>query len=116
MPACSPRCCPTSRRSNRRHDFHDDVARFQLLHLGSPEAIGRPLPDDPEAQATGQVLKRCPYFLGTHIPFDQPDLSVWNYRELEYTPAENAAKYNEKIDDIKKLAKRFSKKYQDGDE
>lgn len=47
------------------------------------------------------------------IPFDQPDLSTWNYQELKNTPAENAAKYSEKIDDIKKLAKRFSKKYQD---
>src|SRR5690606_33639835 len=47
------------------------------------------------------------------IPFDQPDLSSWNYRELENTPAENAAKYTEKIETIQKLAKRFSKKYQD---
>jgi len=47
------------------------------------------------------------------IPFDRPDLSTWNYQELENTPAKNAQKYNEKIEDIKKLAIRFSKKYQD---
>ncbi len=47
------------------------------------------------------------------IPFDRPDLSSWNYQELENTPADNAAKYNERIGDIKKLAVRFSKKYQD---
>lgn len=48
------------------------------------------------------------------VPFDQPDLSVWNYRELDYTPAENAAKYNEHVREIEKLSKRFSKKYHDG--
>ena len=49
------------------------------------------------------------------IPFDQPDLSVWNYRELEHTPAENAAQYHEKMETIQKLARRFAKKYQDDD-
>ncbi len=47
------------------------------------------------------------------IPFDNPGLSTWNYQELEYTPAENANKYLEKAETMKKLAKRFSKKYQD---
>lgn len=47
------------------------------------------------------------------VPFDQPDLNEWNYRELLDTPAENAAKYTQNIETIQKLAKRFSKKYQD---
>lgn len=46
------------------------------------------------------------------VPFDQPNLNEWHYRELQNTPAENAAKYTEKRGDIEKLAKRFSKKYQ----
>lgn len=63
--------------------------------------------DGATAQSTvGHIHFHC-------VPFDQPDLNEWNYRELQNTPAENAAKYTEKIDDIKKLAKRFSKKYQD---
>ncbi len=49
------------------------------------------------------------------VPFDQPDLSQWNYRELSNTPAENAAKYHERIETVQKLAKRFAKKYQDDD-
>ncbi len=47
------------------------------------------------------------------IPFDSPDLSVWNYRQLKNTPIENVSLYKNEIDDIKKLAKRFSEKYQD---
>src|SRR5690606_11471790 len=63
--------------------------------------------DGASAQSTvGHIHFHC-------VPFDQPDLNEWNYRELQYTPAENAAKYTDKIDDMKKLAKRFSKKYQD---
>lgn len=45
------------------------------------------------------------------LPFDAPDLSVWNYRKLKNTPLENAELYQEKRDEITKLAKRFSKKY-----
>ncbi len=47
------------------------------------------------------------------IPFDSPDLSKWNYRQLKYTPAENVSLYKKEINGIKKLAKRFSEKYQD---
>lgn len=47
------------------------------------------------------------------IPFDSPDLTVWNYRKLKNTPVENAELYRKKSDEIEKLAKRFSKKYQD---
>ena len=45
------------------------------------------------------------------IPFDSPDLSVWNYRELQFTPYENAVKYRDKSEKIQKLAKRFGEKY-----
>lgn len=47
------------------------------------------------------------------IPFDEPDLSKWNYRELEYTPYENAEKYRSKRDKLEKLAKRYEDKYAD---
>jgi histidine triad (HIT) family protein len=50
----------------------------------------------------------------THcIPFDAPDLSVWNYRKLENTPLENADLYKNQHEKIVKLSKRFAKKYQD---
>jgi len=47
------------------------------------------------------------------VPFDEPDLSVWNYRQLEHTPVENADLYKQQADKTKKLAKRFAEKYQD---
>lgn len=45
------------------------------------------------------------------IPFDAPDLSVWNYRELKYTPLENAELYKSQQKEILKLGKRFTEKY-----
>ena len=45
------------------------------------------------------------------IPFDQPDLSVWNYCELEKTPYENAEQYRSLSAKLDKLAKRFGEKY-----
>lgn len=45
------------------------------------------------------------------IPFDSPDLSVWNYRELADTPYENAEKYRAQAAAFEKLANRFDKKY-----
>jgi histidine triad (HIT) family protein len=45
------------------------------------------------------------------VPFDQPDLSVWNYRKLEHTPLENAKLYKKQEEKIAKLGKRFDKKY-----
>ncbi len=63
--------------------------------------------DGATAQSTvGHIHFHC-------VPFDQPDLNEWNYRDLQHTPAENAAKYTENLETIQKLAKRFSKKYQD---
>lgn len=49
------------------------------------------------------------------VPFDEPDLSVWNYRKLKNTPLENARVYQDKKDKISKLSKRFSEKYQHED-
>ena len=45
------------------------------------------------------------------IPFDSPDLSKWNYRDLEHTPVENADLYHEVSGKISKLSERFDKKY-----
>lgn len=45
------------------------------------------------------------------IPFDAPDLSVWNYRELKHTPLENASLYKSRSKTIKRLAAKFDQKY-----
>ncbi len=47
------------------------------------------------------------------MPFDAPDLSMWNYRKLKYTPIENVQKYRKHAEKMKKLGKRFEKKYKD---
>lgn len=47
------------------------------------------------------------------IPFDQADLCEWNYRQLQHTPLENAQNYRHQAKYIKKLIKRFHRKYQD---
>lgn len=47
------------------------------------------------------------------IPFDAPDLSTWNPRNLKYTPLENAQLYQQQHESIEKLSKRFDKKYAD---
>ncbi|MFZ1248810.1 MAG: HIT domain-containing protein [Candidatus Saccharimonadales bacterium] len=46
------------------------------------------------------------------IPFDSPDLSVWNYRELADTPYANAERYRSNNEKLYKLAERYEKKYQ----
>lgn len=46
------------------------------------------------------------------VPFDGPDLSTWHYRELQYTPLENASLYKAHEKKMKKLAERFSEKYE----
>jgi diadenosine tetraphosphate (Ap4A) HIT family hydrolase len=46
------------------------------------------------------------------MPFDAPDLSVWNYRTLKNTPIENANLYKQNKKKIERLAKRFSEKYE----
>lgn len=45
------------------------------------------------------------------IPFDEADLCEWNYRQLKYTPLENAKNYKQQAGKIKKLLKRYQKKY-----
>ncbi|HEX6462647.1 MAG TPA: HIT domain-containing protein [Candidatus Saccharimonadales bacterium] len=63
--------------------------------------------DGAEAQSTVEHIHfHC-------VPFDSPDLSVWNYRHLAHTPLENAASYKEQHEKIMQLSKRFAKKYQD---
>jgi len=47
------------------------------------------------------------------MPFDAPDLNVWNYRKLKYTPMENAEKYKDLHRKIQKLSNRFDEKYSD---
>lgn len=45
------------------------------------------------------------------IPFDSPDLGVWNYRKLKNTPLENANLYKAQSRKIAKLGQRFVEKY-----
>jgi histidine triad (HIT) family protein len=45
------------------------------------------------------------------MPFDAPDLSVWNYRKLKNTPVENASLYKNTQKKLHSLAKRFETKY-----
>lgn len=45
------------------------------------------------------------------VPFDAPDLSVWNYRTLKNTPLENATLYKNQHEKIAKLSKRYDIKY-----
>lgn len=49
------------------------------------------------------------------VPFDAPDLSVWNYRKLKYTPLENAQKYQDQAKTIAKLEAKFNAKYAEPD-
>lgn len=47
------------------------------------------------------------------VPFDAPDLSIWNYRDLKNTPYQNAELYRSQGDKLAKLAKRYGEKYGD---
>jgi diadenosine tetraphosphate (Ap4A) HIT family hydrolase len=49
------------------------------------------------------------------VPFDAPDLSTWNYRQLKYTPLENANLYKEQSKTITKLLKKYQEKYGESD-
>jgi histidine triad (HIT) family protein len=63
--------------------------------------------DGAEAQSTVEHIHfHC-------IPFDDPNLSTWNYHPLKNTPIENADLYKAHRDTIQKLSKRFAEKYQD---
>ena len=46
------------------------------------------------------------------IPFDNPELSTWNYQQLADTPFDNAEKYREQDGKLRQLAKRFGEKYE----
>jgi diadenosine tetraphosphate (Ap4A) HIT family hydrolase len=46
------------------------------------------------------------------IPYNQPELCQWHYQQLQFTPLENIELYRQQVTDIKKLLKRFVKKYQ----
>lgn len=48
------------------------------------------------------------------IPFDAPDLSSWNYRQLKYTPQQNADLYKAQQRKIIELAQKFESKYREG--
>nr|AIA16509.1 HIT domain protein [uncultured bacterium] len=45
------------------------------------------------------------------VPSDGPDLTVWNYRKLKYTPFENAELLRGQNKTTKRLAERFDQKY-----
>ncbi|HET8669581.1 MAG TPA: deaminase [Candidatus Saccharimonadales bacterium] len=45
------------------------------------------------------------------IPFDAPDLSVWNYRKLTYTPLENAELFRKRASSMTRIAEKFDEKY-----
>lgn len=45
------------------------------------------------------------------IPFDSPDLCVWNYRDLKHTPLENVALYRQARKKIITADMKFEKKY-----
>lgn len=47
------------------------------------------------------------------VPFDNPDLQVWNYRKLHYTPLENAELFRAQSKKIKELSGKFDQKYKD---
>lgn len=48
------------------------------------------------------------------MPFDAPDLTVWNYRKLKNTPVENARLYKNAQKKLEKLSQKFEKKYRNG--
>ncbi len=49
------------------------------------------------------------------VPFDAPDLSSWNPRELKHTPLENNALYKKAADTLIDSARSFDTKYSEGE-
>ncbi len=45
------------------------------------------------------------------IPFDNADLCSWNYRELQFTPLENASKYQQLAETTEKYSQKYAQKY-----
>lgn len=50
------------------------------------------------------------------IPFDAPDLSIWNYRQLKYTPFENAELFRGQADKIAQLSERFDERHKEDED
>lgn len=66
-------------------------------------------------QKDGVVAQSTVEHLHFHcMPFDAPDLSVWNYRKLKNTPIKNATLYKEQSKKIAKLNIKFDQKYKNG--
>jgi diadenosine tetraphosphate (Ap4A) HIT family hydrolase len=64
-------------------------------------------------QKEGYVAQSTVEHLHFHcIPFDAPDLSVWNYRKLKFTPHQSAEKYRAISKTTERLSERFNEKYQ----
>jgi diadenosine tetraphosphate (Ap4A) HIT family hydrolase len=49
------------------------------------------------------------------MPFDSPDLNIWNYRNLKYTPLQNADLYKKEAKTIDSLSDKFDSKYAGSD-
>lgn len=63
-------------------------------------------------QKDGVVAQSTVEHLHFHcIPFDAPDMSVWNYRTLKNTPLQNAKVYQKQNKKITRLASKFQEKY-----
>lgn len=81
------------------------IAKKMIREVHSVKGMQIVQKDGAEAQSTVEHLHfHC-------IPFDAPDLSVWNYRDLKNTPLENAELYHSQEKKINQLSKRFEKKY-----
>lgn len=64
--------------------------------------------DGVEAQSTVEHLHfHC-------VPFDSPDLTVWNYRDLAHTPYENAELYRADNKKLRRYVEKFTDKYAAG--
>ncbi len=45
------------------------------------------------------------------VPFDAPDLTVWNFRQLKHTPLENVGRYKQARQKIIELNRKYVRKY-----
>ncbi|MEI6462786.1 MAG: hypothetical protein WCO33_03935 [bacterium] len=45
------------------------------------------------------------------IPFSDPNLCTWNYKELKNTPLENVGLYRKEMEYIKEITERYNSKY-----
>lgn len=65
-------------------------------------------------QKEGQSAQSTVEHIHFHcVPFDAPDLSVWNYRALKNTPIENAELYKQNLKKLDRLAEKFDQKYKE---